>query len=201
MGPVKVIIPTIVLTYILPTIAMFAAPRLATRQWVNGLLWQAFPLYAAVVKRVLARFVTDTTGADRIHNPTADLPYLRGVYGFAGAAATLANLYVRIASPVPLAEVFFKGIANPAAAGPLVDAVAKVLRYDHLLAFGSGAVWTMLSFYDLKRAGKLTASWGRIVGVFAGITLVGGPGAAMVAMWAWREETLAKRRVVVPTRK
>lgn len=38
---------------------------------------------------------------------------------------------------------------------------------------------------------------GRTVSVFTCTTIVAGPGAAMAAMWAWREETLAKREKVV----
>jgi hypothetical protein len=55
----------------------------------------------------------------------------------------------------------------------------------------------MLSFSDLRKAGKLRARWGRIVGSFVGATLVAGPGTAMAIMWAWREEALAKRKVTL----
>ena len=87
IGPVKTIIPTILLSYIVPTVAMFAAPTLATRQWVNGLFWQPFPIYGAILQRILPMFVKDTTHTVRIDNPEADMPYLRRVYRFAGVAA------------------------------------------------------------------------------------------------------------------
>lgn len=200
MGPVKTIIPTIIVSYILPSIAMFVAPSLATRQWVNGVFWQPFPLYAAILQRVFGLFVKDTTQVDRIENPQADMPYLRRIYAFAGVAAALANLYVRFKSPVSLTEVFFKGISSPSAPAALVQNLAKFLRYDQIAAFGAGAIWTGLNFHDLKKAGKVTSGWGKIVGVFAATTLVAGPGAAMAAMWAWREEALA-RRVIVHAKK
>jgi hypothetical protein len=198
MGPVKTIIPTIVLTYILPSIAMFTAPRLTTRQWVNGVFWQPFPVYAAILQRVFGLFVKDTTKEDRSDNPLADMPYLRRTYIFAGVAAALANLYVRFRSPVSLTDVFFQGVRNPIAAVPLALGVAKFLRYDQIASFGAGAIWTALSFHDLKKARKVTAGWGKIVGVFTGTTIVAGPGAAMAAMWAWREEALTKRVIVTP---
>jgi hypothetical protein len=198
MGPVKTIIPTIVLTYILPSIAMVTAPRLATRQWVNGVFWQPFPVYAAIMQRVFGLFVKDTTKKDRCDNPQADMPYLRRIYIFAGVAAALANLYVRFNSPVSLTEVFFQGVRNPSAAVPLALGLAKFLRYDQIASFSAGGIWTALSFHDLKKAGKVTAGWGKIVGIFTGTTIVAGPGAAMAAMWAWREEALTKRVIVTP---
>jgi hypothetical protein len=196
IGAVKTIIPTVMLTYVIPGIAMFTVPGLTNRQWINGLIWQPFPIYASVLQRVLGRLVKDTTHEDRITNPEADMPYLRRAYGFAAATAACAYLYVRFASPVSLKEVFFHNLSDPLAPVTLMTGAAKALRYDHICAFGAGAVWTMLSFYDLKRAKKLQAGWGKIVGVFAGTTLAFGPGAAMATMWAWREETLAKRKVV-----
>jgi hypothetical protein len=78
-----------------------------------------------------------------------------------------------------------------------MQSLAKNFRYNQLSAFSAGAIWTMLSFRDLKKAGKLTTGWGKIVGTFAGVTALGGPRATMTAMWAWREETLAKRDVSV----
>ncbi|KUJ21599.1 FAD/NAD(P)-binding domain-containing protein [Mollisia scopiformis] len=194
MGPVKTIIPTILLSYILPSVAMFTAPSLTTRQWVNGLFWQPFPIYASILQRVLPRFVKDTTQTDRISRPEADMPYLRAAYGFAATAAACGYLYVRFKSPVSLMKIFFDGIANPTEALPLIMGATKALKYDQIAAFSAGAIWTLLSFADLKKAKKLEAGWGRVLGVFAGTTLTAGPGAAMAVMWAWREETLAKRR-------
>lgn len=76
--------------------------------------------------------------------------------------------------------------------------LAKFLRYDQIAAFGAGAIWTALSFHDLKKAGKVNSGWAKILGVFSGITLVAGPGAAMAAMWGWREEALGKKVVMKP---
>jgi hypothetical protein len=197
VGAVKTIIPTIILSFIIPSIAMCYVPGLHNRQWINGLFWQAFPLYAAAYQRVLAFSVKDTTELDRISNPEADMPYLRRAYGFAAVTAALANICVRFASPIPLKDLFFGGISNPAAVPSLMEGAAKFLRYDQIATFGAGAIWTMLSFRDLKKAGKLQAGWPKIFGIFGATTLVAGPGAAMVTMWAWREEVLAARKKAV----
>ncbi|RDW89703.1 FAD protein [Coleophoma cylindrospora] len=192
VGPAKTIIPTITLSYIVPTVAMLAAKGLSTRQWINGIFWQPFPIYGALIHRLLSATVKDTTKHDRVHNPEADVPYLRYAYGFAAATSALANLYVRVTSPTSLINVFFKDISNPTALIPAVRATARALRYDQIATFSAGALWTMLHFKDLKQKKKLNAGWGRIIGVFAGTTLVAGPGAAMAVMWAWREECLVR---------
>ncbi|OBT70177.1 hypothetical protein VE03_00332 [Pseudogymnoascus sp. 23342-1-I1] len=197
ISAVKTIIPTILLTYVVPTVTMFAAPTLATRQWVNGLFWQPFPVYSAILQRVFGLFVKDTTQKERVDNPEADMPYLRQVYRFAGVAAACAFLYVRFKSPVSATEVFFDGIRNPGAAVPVIQRLSKTFRYDQISAFSAGAFWTLLSFRDLKKAKKIEASWARIVGTMAGLTFLVGPGAMMAAMCAWREEALAKKHVPV----
>ncbi|CZS93669.1 uncharacterized protein RAG0_03844 [Rhynchosporium agropyri] len=188
----KVIVPTIAISYILPSVAMFAAPGIANKQLINGLFFQPFPLYAALVHRLLTKSVKDTTQKDRIENVTADMMWLRLAYGFATATAAAAYLYVSLTSPVPLSEVFFKGISNPSEALPLITGAAKVFRYDQITAFTAGALWVLLSFKDLKKAKKIQTGWLGVVGVFAGTTLFAGPGAGMTVMWAWREECLAK---------
>jgi hypothetical protein len=196
IGGVKTIIPSLTISYILPSIIMFAAPSLATRQFVNG-LWQIFPIYTCILQHIFGKFVNNTTHEERITNPEADIPYLRQAYGFGAVVSACAYLYVRFTSPVALGEVFFSGLSAPTEYVSLIQSSAKALRYNQISAFGAGAIWTMLSFGDLKRAGKLqpACGWGKIVGIFAGITFFLGPGAAMVVMWAWREDMLAKRKV------
>lgn len=201
IGPVKTIIPTIILSYILPSIAMFTWPGLANRQWINGLLWQPFPIYAALIQRILASTVKDTTQEDRKFKPEADMPHLRRTYAFAGGAAALTYLFVRLTSSVSITEAIFSGIRNPSASGNFVKDITKVLRYDQIACFSAGAIWTMLSFGDLKRKNKIQASWAKIVGIFAGTTLIAGPGAAMAAMWSWREECLPPKRNTVAAEK
>lgn len=197
MSRVKTVLPTIMGAYVIPTVSMFAARGLSTRQWINGFFWQPFPIYSSLLHRFLSSYIVkDTTFIDRIENSEADMPYLRATYGVTAALSTAAYLYVRLSKPATLSmtDIFFADIANPTAAVTnLTVGMARALRYDQIAAFAAGAYWTLLSFGDLKRAKKIEASWWKIVGAFAGSSLVGGPGAAMALMWGWREECLAKR--------
>ncbi|KAK0099773.1 hypothetical protein ONS96_008269 [Cadophora gregata f. sp. sojae] len=199
MASAKVIIPTIATSFILPSVAMLAAPGIANRQWINGIFFQPFPLYAALIHRLLVKIVKDTTQVDRIENVTADMNWLRLAYGFATATAAAAYLYVTLKSPVSLMEVFFKGISNPSEALPLITGAAKVFRYNQIAASTAGAIWVLLSFKDLKTANKIRTGWPGIVGAFAGTTLIAGPGAAMAACGlggrnVWRRRRLVKQR-------
>ncbi|EHK97820.1 hypothetical protein M7I_6403 [Glarea lozoyensis 74030] len=152
---VKAIIPTIVLSFLAPSVAMLNAPGLANRQWINGLFWQLFPLSGAICQRLLSLLIKDTTETDRLSNPEADMKHLRRVYWAAGIFAMATNLY------------------------------------DQLMTFGPALVWAMMHFYDLKKSQKTKTGWATFVGALAGTTIVGGPGAAMIGFWAWREEALA----------
>ena len=93
-------------------------------------------------------------------------------------------------------DVFFKGVNNLTATVLLVEILAKFLRYDQIAAFSAGAIWAALNFRDLKKAGKVTSSWGKIIGVFAITTIIAGMGVSMAAMWAWREDALTRRVIV-----
>jgi hypothetical protein len=196
IGKAEIIIPTVFISYVVPTVVMFVAPGLTTRQWVNGLFFQPFPLWAALVQYGLSKCVTDTTDTDKVVKPEADMPYLRRAYAFAAVSSACVYFYVYSSawrSSISLLDIFFKDITIPSTMQPWLIGAAKVLRYDHLWSMGSGALWTFLSLKDLKAADMVQSGWGRILGIFAATTLVAGPGTAMTVMWAWREEALAKK--------
>jgi len=70
------------------------------------------------------------------------------------------------------------------------------LKYDQIATFSAGAAWIMLSFWDLKSAGKVHLEWQKIFTIFGFLTSIFGPGAAMMIMWAWREEALVAKKKV-----
>jgi hypothetical protein len=194
----KAILPSIGIAYVLPSVAMFAVPGLINRQWINGVLFQPFPLYAFAVQRLLKKAVTDPgekVKEEEVEKATEeDLHSLRLIYGISAALSGSVYLYLWTTSPFLLNEIFFFNVSNPTAPITMLKGAAKVLRYDQICAFGASAVWTLLHFWDLKREGLISGvGWGRILGVFAGMSVVGGPGAAMCGMWGWREEVLNGR--------
>ena len=187
----KTILPTIWMAYILPSVAMFAVPGLVNRQWINGVFFQPFPLYAYAIQRVLLTFPSSSKNKEEEEEATeADL---RLICGLSAAASASVYLYLWITSPGSMADIFFSETSSPTAPITMLKGAAKVLRYDQLCSFGAGTVWTLLHFWDLKREGLMrSVGWGKILGVFWAMNLVGGPGAAMAGMWAWRESIINK---------
>ncbi|CZR68336.1 related to hydroxylase [Phialocephala subalpina] len=191
----KTLIPAITLGYVAPTLGMFLPFSIDTRQAING-IWQLFPVWTSLLHTALKFTVTDTTQKERIHNVRADMTYLRYAYAFGGCLSAAAYLYLWMTSPIPLRSLFFSGISSPSApVFSLSDGIGRFLKYDQIFSFGSGMFWEVLHFNDLKKAGKLKAGWGKILGVLGGATLVLGPGAAMALGWAWREEVLAAKKI------
>ncbi|KAG9231787.1 hypothetical protein BJ875DRAFT_105864 [Amylocarpus encephaloides] len=191
ISQVKTIIPAIVIGFVLPSILMMAVPGIEKRQWINGVVWQPFPLYTAILQRIFGFFVKDMTKMARVSNQLADLTYLRLAYAFAITLSFGVNVFARMASPVSLSQFFFGGLGNPNALVTFTEGTVKYFRYDQLLLSIAITIWVMLSFWDLKKAGKVKMHWLAIVLTYCILVVVGGPGATMVAMFAWREEALA----------
>ncbi len=98
-----------------------------------------------------------------------------------------------LTSPITFPELFFSGLATPFdVINSLEEAMSMLLKYDELFCFSSAAIWVLLCFWDLKREGRLTTGWGKIVTCFVVSTVVFGPGAGLAGMWGWREEVLAR---------
>jgi hypothetical protein len=187
----KTILPTIGLAYILPSVATFAVPGLVNRQWINGVFFQPFPLYAYAIQRTLLALTSSSKNEEEEKCDTET--DLRLIYGLSAATSAAAYLYLWIKSPSTMAEIFFSETSQPGAPMNMLKGAAKVLRYDQLCSFGACAVWTLLHFWDLKREGLMrSAGWGKVLGVFGAMNVVVGPGAAMAGMWAWRESVLNK---------
>jgi hypothetical protein len=70
--------------------------------------------------------------------------------------------------------------------------MGRFLKYDYLSAFVSGGFWILLSFWDLRKDGRLHASWMKILSIMGVVTVLFGPGTMMAVVWAWREEILAR---------
>jgi len=106
------LIPTIVLGYTVLAVGSFwTGNKLYTRQGWN-FVWQLFPLWNQVFHKFLASCVTDRTEISNIDNSKTDLPYLRAAYAFFGTLSAASHLSIKHVSPVPICEVFFKGIRD-----------------------------------------------------------------------------------------
>lgn len=197
----KTILPAIFLGLIIPTIGMYwPTSTLSTLQGWN-FVWQFFPIWQSLFHGILSRCVPNTEKMDRINNVKGDLFWLRMNYLTTALISASAWIYMYLTSPVTFPELFFSGLATPfREINSLEEAMGMLLKYDEVFCFLSAAIWVLLCFWDLKREGRVTAGWGKIVGGFAAASVVFGPGAGLVGMWGWREDVLARGGLEVEER-
>ncbi|KAF7503254.1 hypothetical protein GJ744_004045 [Endocarpon pusillum] len=224
----KTIIISIIFGFLVPTI-LYAACLGPGFPWplmdetsyrsllLHSLFWKLTPLWVMLTQRMLVMTaVVDTTARDRIYNPRADLPYLRGAYGFAATVASMHHLYEWAHTPRAIVKYMQYIMGNPVtgAAATLQEPTSMpppqvlqqvqqvlALQFDQTLLSSyhlgrivvsiSGLIWVLLHIRYLKRAKRTPTSWLQILAVGSMTMLVGGPGTVMVAGWAWREEILA----------
>jgi hypothetical protein len=187
----KTLIPGVMVSYLLPTIAIFHMPlSVDTGRWIS-VTCLLYPIWTALVHHIFASFVMDTTNHDRIHNPRADMVYLRRAYAFGAIASGVVYRCPWMTSLLSTPDISSHGILSP---DPQATVVAAWVRYNHLITFAGGLMWQLLHFIDLKKAQRLNVRLAYIVGVVAGTALLLGPGAAMAVAWSWREEQLSNGR-------
>ncbi|RYO88713.1 hypothetical protein DL764_008700 [Monosporascus ibericus] len=191
----KTILAAVAVGYILPAASLLFADR--THPRVFERVWQVCPLITALVHRAFASAIPNTTATERVQNPYADMRYLRLAYAAGVFISGATYCYLAITSKwythtfwsdaLQLWQAY-RGLAVPAEVSR-----GQLIRYHHLITFGSSLLWELLHFRDLRRAGRLNTSYLKVAGVLFGTAMLMGPGAAMALAWAWREEVLARK--------
>lgn len=189
----KTILPTLILGYAVLSAGMYwPTSSISTLQGYN-FAWQLFPIYLAILHRIFSSFFPDTEKQDRVNNFKADLFHLRLTYLTAALFSSTVWIYTVLSSPTPLFQVFLGGITNRDVQFKTVEEGMRMFfKYDEVFCFGSAAIWVLLCFWDLKREGRVTAGWVKILGFYAAVTLALGPGTGLVCMWGWREDVLSR---------
>lgn len=187
-----VILPTLILTYYLPLVAMMYWPTLSGREsWLW--LWQMFPVWMFLATRLVSSFVEDTTVTDRFEAPERDMPVIRyTIRTLIGVSATVWGLTTFL-SQSGLWNIFIPQ-SLPSQTTTLAIFTREFLKFDEVFLFGNTFLWLGMLFWDLKHAGMVEVGWARLLICLVGLVLVLGPGATAGLMWLWREEVLASRR-------
>lgn len=183
MNYARALLPTIVLAAVLPLVMiMIYADSPAGQRLLSLGSWS--PIVLTLTHRLFANLCQDTTKHDRLHNPKADLPYLRRAFFVAGVTAFVSTQYLRYNKAV-FGPIWFTLSISPLPAPP--DPATIVLH-------GSQLFWLLLLFRDLKKAKMIKENSMTVFAyIFAG-WLGLGPEATFIAAWAWREEVLASKR-------
>lgn len=190
---IKSLIPALAFAYMLPItlpFLPFGRPKMVIL--VTLLINHSFTL--PISSFIISRFIKDTTPTARIHNPKADLPFLRVIYGITGTISafphvvrlylSIYHIILKIGFHVPEASI---------SSGGMAEGSNNLLKHEYTYTFIASLYWLLLHFQDLKRHGKVKMGWLGIFTFLGGVTFLAGPGTAMALGWWVREEALAYR--------
>lgn len=198
-------LPSILAAYYFPTIGCFIGSTVAARRYMNA-LWQLFPVTVPVVQapfRILEKFASKSTRTQKSQlqrkqeakqSAVRNLRYIRCIYLSFALASGLAFLHARRSLPkgTSVLNVFLPGLKEyTLPVSSFADGIARFLKYDEAVAMGSGFLWLVMKFRELKKAGA-NVSWFKVLGGLVVTTAGLGPGAALSLGWGWREELLAE---------
>ncbi|CAK7234707.1 hypothetical protein SBRCBS47491_009040 [Sporothrix bragantina] len=185
--------------YALPTVLMFypwSDPNLVQNFEV---LWQVSPMLVPLFVNVLGycygkRNPSWTKIPKRADTPFPDVVYLKQLYlvtGLLGFALHIYCIGAIVASPtLSISSVFGPDFAaEPKSLGEGLRALFLIDFYGLEVA---SFAWCVQAVWDLRRVGRTSVDMGTSAALIALANIVAGPGAALSAVWYWRETRLAK---------
>jgi hypothetical protein len=111
--------------------------------------------------------------------------------GVIAVVNTATYWYTMRNSEVPAFELFIPAYFASAPVEPHV-VMRTIIQYDYLCSCGATMLWVCLSIRDLKTGGSVRVPWVVILGITVIVGGVCGLGTAILLLWAWREEVLAR---------
>lgn len=193
----RVMLPSTILIYLVPTVALFIPGHdLVTLQNILA-FWQLAPVLVNVPLWLAAPFVSSTPSiAPKSKN--ADLTHLKLLYAtvfLVSVASQWYTIYGISTSTNP--DVSFASVFLPSTSRwkDSMDAgVMYIFQWDWIIDASVYLLPSWIAIYDVQRLLHGAATSAQLIqGAFVIIllTIIGGPGAAIAAVWAWREEKLA----------
>lgn len=192
MNYARALLPTVLFSYAAPLLALVFYPDTAIGEHLTS-IQEFFPALISVIHSLFARAVSDTTKRDRFYNVKADLPSIRRACLIVCIASATTLQYIRYQTSTFgwLRSALYAGTLPPP---PLSALKTAFLNDAHSALYVGGFWWLALLFKDLKKARMIQTSWMWLLLCAAASTAIIGPGATLVAGWAWREEVLASKK-------
>lgn len=186
------LLPLILTLHTAEVLAMFLAPDLATRHYWTW-AWQLTPLWITVSSTVLTHAgrplglgSLKQRGAGTVSASSA-LVAPKTMLWVLGSISAGAWAYTSLAAPHSMRTL---RIPEPGAQADFVRHTRKALQADELGTAAASLLWLAYSFFDLHIAGLLGSSWLLYAASLPVVTVVIGPGAALVLGWWWRERII-----------
>ncbi|RPA94671.1 FAD/NAD(P)-binding domain-containing protein [Choiromyces venosus 120613-1] len=188
MAHAKSLIPTLVISFLIPTTIMLVrGPSLKE----SMALWLPFPIYTSILHQILRSFFTTPA----LVKKNADLPYIRGAYLLSFAVSASAHIYALCTSSMTGDSVLalvsrLTSGAPPTNGNSFVEVAVNIVCSEYLIAFSAALVWVLVLLNDVKRFRMTAAGWLELLGYIIAASAVFGPAATVLAAYAWREELL-----------
>lgn len=198
----KALLPSLVIGYLVPTIAMYIPWNNIFTTQALAALWQPSPW---IVNILLVMFSTlySIGGSETKVEPegtTADVKYLQRVYllSFAVSAIshwlTIATIFFSKNPNLTFTHVFLPSkelFLATQSISTLHEGLHYIFQIDYWIIFGSSLIWAYLAILDTNRVAQSYVAPMQAVSVMALNTVLFGPAATVAAIWHSREGTLA----------
>ncbi|KAL6708186.1 hypothetical protein ACN47E_003370 [Coniothyrium glycines] len=193
---VRLILPSTILLYFVPTLAIFfPSIDISTLQSVLA-FWQLCPIFVNIPLWVAAAFHSAKSPGTAARN--ADLSHLKALYAFGFIVSVATHWYtVYGVSTSTDPTVTFASVFMPSAQKwklSFADGLLWIFQWDWIICGLGYVIPSIIAVCDVQRLryGKVGSGQVLLAVISAvALSLLGGPGAAISATWFWREPKLA----------
>jgi hypothetical protein len=188
----KALLPSLIIGYLLPTIALFFPwTDIKTVQAATA-LWQIAPLFPIVLLAILPSFFSDARSSQV--SASESVRHIKGLMSFVAYVTAIVHIGTMIAvllSTKP--DVTFINVFLPrfsAAKSSPIQGLHFIFQIDFWIIFAAGLAWMWQQTWDLRLVGAAQGSLLKSAFKIVVGSVLLGPGYAMCLGWSWREEKL-----------
>jgi hypothetical protein len=207
LGALETLPASLTFGYLLPTILMILPLSSNTlHQWLGG-LWQGFPLWVAlcqfILRKVADRHPTpplSPTGSNNrrlLHRAYLIAFTLTSVSHLSTIGFLVARRLVPITFSSHLKDTLtFSAVfippyfQSPGTMRSMADGILNFFQYDHYVGATSALAWAMALRMNSANGTVTVKDWAILAGESFGVTLLAGPGEALVALLWNRDESI-----------
>jgi hypothetical protein len=194
----RLILPSIILQYLIPTAAIFVPGQSITMLQFVLAFWQLTPVYVNIPLWFASPYVSAAPATGKAK--TADVKHLKILYNTVLAISVIwhsVTIYKIASSENP--DVTFARVFLPSTAHWLTsmdNGLLWIFQWDWLIIGLCNVIPALVAIYDIQRLvpdiDDDPAGDKIFKGLYMTVALVvlGGPAAALAAVWGWREDQL-----------